>query len=342
MFDIIVIGAGPTGCTVSKILSENGLKVLLVEKFALPRYKSCSGQLIKKSIDLVKLYFGDNVPLSTMCTPFENKGMIFVDDKGKEYRFEQKGLNVWRSQFDNWLSAKAAQYGVLIKDKTSAISCSEGNNFVTVTLKDEKIHSEMARYVVDCEGIVGLIKRKINRDTPQYISTYQTYNQGSIDLDYHYFYAYLQPELSGYDAWFNVKDDYLIFGVSGEDLNELDHYYGKFIDYMIDNHHLKIERQLKIDKWLMPRIIPGCPIDYGVGRIFFAGEIAGFLNPMGEGISAGMESGYHIANAIIQNFDNLDLIYESYKEKTLPLRNYMIRQWNFLGNISHKFKYMKL
>ena len=31
------------------------------------------------------------------------------------------------------------------------------------------------------------------------------------------------------------------------------------------------------------------------GRVLFAGEIAGFLNPMGEGISAGMESGYCVA-----------------------------------------------
>ena len=31
-------------------------------------------------------------------------------------------------------------------------------------------------------------------------------------------------------------------------------------------------------------------IDYGVGRILFAGEVAGFLNPMGEGISCGMEN----------------------------------------------------
>ncbi len=48
MYDVIVVGAGATGCTAAKTLSENGYKVLLVEKFKMPRYKSCSGQLIKK------------------------------------------------------------------------------------------------------------------------------------------------------------------------------------------------------------------------------------------------------------------------------------------------------
>lgn len=48
MYDVIVIGAGPTGCTAAKTLSEKGYKVLLVEKFELPRYKSCSGVLQKR------------------------------------------------------------------------------------------------------------------------------------------------------------------------------------------------------------------------------------------------------------------------------------------------------
>jgi hypothetical protein len=52
-----------------------------------------------------------------------------------------------------------------------------------------------------------------------------------------------------------VKDDLLVLGVS---------------------HHLRISRQTKKEKWLMPHIRPGCCVDYGVGRIFFVGEAAGF------------------------------------------------------------------
>ena len=107
MYDVIVVGAGPAGCTASKVLAEKGYKVLLVEKFKMPRYKSCSGVLIKKSMELVKTYFGEDVPESAMCTPTENRGMIFTNDAGKEYRFEQEGLNVWRSHFDGWLDRKS-------------------------------------------------------------------------------------------------------------------------------------------------------------------------------------------------------------------------------------------
>lgn len=342
MYDIIVIGAGPAGSTAAKISAENGYKVLLVERFKMPRYKSCSGQLIKKTMDLVQDYYGESVPASVMCIPTDNRGMIFTDDKGKSFRFEQDGLNVWRSSFDQWLADKAAQSGAEVRDNITALSCKEQNGIVTVTLKGNQTYTEQAKYVIDCEGVTGTLKRKLLNHTPQYITTYQTYNQGSIDLDYHFFHAYLQPELSEYDAWFNVKDHQLVLGVSVKDSQKVEYYYKHFLNYMKEKYSLRIERQLKTDKWLMPHIRPGCSIDYGVGRIFFAGEIAGFLNPMGEGISAGMESGCHVAKAIAQYFDAPDRIYKEYKENTTALHNYMKRQWNFVAGMSDTFKEMKL
>ena len=349
MYDVIVVGAGPAGCTASKILAEKGYKVLLVEKFKMPRYKSCSGVLIKKSMELVKNYFGEDVPESAMCTPTENRGMIFTDDKGREYRFEQEGLNVWRSHFDGWLAVKARESGAEVRDGAAALSCTEQDGFVEVSLHGENNYTESARYVLDCEGVVGTLKRhiarqyagKITEELPGYITTFQTFNEGSIDLDPHYFYAYLQPELSEYDAWFNVKDDLLVLGVSVKDMNKIGYYYERFLSYMEDKHHLCISRQTKSEKWLMPHIRPGCRVDYGVGRVLFAGEIAGFLNPMGEGISAGMESGYRAALAIMEYFDNPSIACEAYRQSTENLRSYMQRQWSLVGGMAGTFREME-
>jgi len=345
MYDVIVIGAGPTGCTAAKLLSEKGYKVLLAEKFKMPRYKSCSGQLISKTINLVNTYFGESVPDYVMCTPEENRGMIFTNDKGKEFLFEQNGLNVWRSSFDNWLAEKAARSGVEIRDCTVAVSCEnyeKNTGAVTVTFKGENIYTEKAKYVINCEGVVGALKRKIKKHKPQYITTFQTFNKGSIDLDYHYFYAYLQPELSEYDAWFNVKDDFIVLGVAVKDVSKIKYFYNQFINYMKEKHNLRIDEQAKAEKWLMPYIRPGCNIDYGVGRILFAGETAGFLNPMGEGISSGIESGYCAAYAAANYFDDLEMLYACYKQNTEKLKNYMLRQWNFTARIADTFKEMRL
>lgn len=346
MYDVIVAGAGPAGSTAAKILAENGLHVLLAERQKLPRYKSCSGILIRKTMDLVRRYYGQEVPLSATCTPAENRGMIFTDDQGRAFRFEQDGLNVWRSSFDYWLTEQAAASGAEVRDGTSAVSCEEQIDSISVTLRGESSFTQQARYVLDCEGVTGAFKRKLLGSFPgnrgDLITTFQTFNRGTIQLDPHYFYAYLQPELSGYDAWFNVKDEMLVLGVSAKDAGAIEPFYRRFLSYMETHHGLQIAQQLRAEKWLMPRIRPGCPVTYGQGRVLFAGEAAGFLNPMGEGISAAMESGFCAARAVVDHFDDPDRICADYQSNTRALRAYMKRQWSFVGRMAGTFSEMIL
>ena len=56
------------------------------------------------------------------------------------------------------------------------------------------------------------------------------------------------------------------------------------------------------------------------GRVLFAGEVAGFLNPMGEGISTGREA---------------------YRQSTENLKSYMQRQWSLVGGMAGTFREME-
>lgn len=342
MYDVIVIGAGPAGSTAAKILAENGLRVMLAEKHKMPRYKSCSGQLIQKTLHLVQQHFGEAVPLSAACTPVENRGMVLHDGKGNRFVFEQSGLNVWRSAFDCWLAEKAAACGAEIREQTSAVCCADSGADVTVTFRHHgKTDTERAAYVIDCEGAVSAVKRKLTGSPAPCIITYQVYHQGRTDLDDRYFYAFLLPELSEYDAWFNVKDGRPLLGVAVRDHRQIQPYYQRFIRYMTAHHGLQIEKQLKADQWIMPKISPGCPVLYGVGRVLFAGETAGFLNPMGEGISAAIEGGFCAAKSITDHFNDTEQIYAQYQNDARALHDYMKRQWNFIGRMSDAFSEMR-
>lgn len=64
----MVVGTGPVGCITAKRLIDTGYNVLLVERMKMPREKSCSGLLIKKSIDMIESEFGKILD-SVLCRP---------------------------------------------------------------------------------------------------------------------------------------------------------------------------------------------------------------------------------------------------------------------------------
>lgn len=116
----------------------------------------------------------------------------------------------------------------------------------------------------------------------------------------------------------------------------------KFINYMKISCKLHIFKQVKEEKWLMPRIGQKCKIDYGIGRVTFAEEIADFLNPMREGISVGMDSTYNAAWAIESCFDSQANVKASYEASTRELKGCMKRKWDLVGGMAETFKNRRL
>jgi flavin-dependent dehydrogenase len=342
IYDVIVIGAGPTGSSAARKLAMDGFKVLLVEQFKMPKRQIDSGLLIKKTENLIKSYFKEDVPESVTCSPRTSKGMILTVDDGQEFKYEQPTLNVWRNSFDMWLVEKAIDVGAELRDETVVISCEERENDVIVKLRGKTDYAEKAKVVISCDGAVGTIKKKLTGKDSDKVFVYETFNKGSIDLDVDYFYTYLQPDLAEHSAWFNVKDDYLIFGVAGKDIGKIDYYYSTFINYMKLKHKAHIDITERQERWTMAAPLPGCPINYGKGRVLFAGESAGFMNPISEGLSSAIGGGYAAAEAIFKagNFD-MKLIYAEYKKALAEFEDYMKRQWSLMGSKSSKFAYMK-
>ncbi|OEC85293.1 MULTISPECIES: NAD(P)/FAD-dependent oxidoreductase [Methanobacterium] len=344
MYDVMVIGAGPAGCMAAKRLADAGYGVLLVERMSIPREKSCSGILIKKSIKVIKNEFG-KIPDSVLCKPNISKGIVITNEKGQTFKFESDGLNVWRSLFDEWLALKAQNAGAELRQSTSAIACAEKHDYVSVKLHDSEIYEEKARIVVACDGADSNIKRDLFKKPKNYVFTYQTFCRGTIDLDHDFFHAFLDPQLSQYDAWFNVKDDLLILGVGVKEPALMKMYHSRFLSFLNSQFNAKIESCVKEEVGIMPGVTSGCPVNLGTGRILFAGEAANFLNPIGEGISSALASGYAAAEAVksaykTNNFSVKSLI-DTYNYNISPEKEYMTRQWTILAGMSSKFSYMK-
>lgn len=344
MYDTIVVGAGPAGATAAKLLADGQQSVLLVERKGLPRYKSCSGVLIGRTIQLVHELFGGDVPTQATCTPIVSRGMVFVDDLGHERRFEQDGLNVWRSGFDGWLTAQAQEAGAQVRDRTSVVAVEDHGDYVEALLRspgrrDERVR---ARHGVVCDGAAGTLRTKLTGSTWERVLTYQSYHRGSLGVNPAYFYAYLQREFSSYDAWLNVKDGLIITGVAVLNPSEAPAYHARFQAFLQQEAGFFSEDILGIDRWVMPRIQPGCPLMLGHGRVMYCGEAAGFLNPMGEGISLAMDSGARAARSILACFDNPPEALEAYRKNTRFLHAHMQRQWHGVSQMASTFAVMAM
>ncbi len=53
MYDIIIVGAGPAGTVLAYLLAKAGLRVLILEKARLPRYKTCGGGITFKTVNIL-------------------------------------------------------------------------------------------------------------------------------------------------------------------------------------------------------------------------------------------------------------------------------------------------
>ena len=62
IYDAVIIGGGPCGASAAQALAKRGVSTLVLERCALPRYKSCSGMIIAKTAQLVERYFDVCIP----------------------------------------------------------------------------------------------------------------------------------------------------------------------------------------------------------------------------------------------------------------------------------------
>lgn len=338
-YDIIIIGAGPSGSMTAYNLAKD-FDVLIIEAHSLPRDKSCSGVLIKKSVDILEKYFGE-IPENVKSTPYTTNGIVIFDEFMKSQDFPDNGVNILRDKFDYWLVKNAANAGADLIDNSKVIKIKESNIGVTVTIKNNNVFKIDSKIVIACDGVNGNSRILTNTPKQDKVITYQKFYEAKASIDKSKFYAYISKNFSEYDAWINTKNDYIVIGTIAKTLTRAKKLHKTFILFLEKQINLQIIREVKDEAWCIPLVIPDLSILLRNRRVFFAGEAAGFLKPFGEGISIGLTSGLCLSDAILKQKSLESIIYEEiekiYRKNMSKEIEHMKRQWNFLKNFYPHF-----
>ncbi|SDQ17196.1 geranylgeranyl reductase family protein [Actinopolyspora saharensis] len=153
VWDVAVVGAGPAGATAALVAAENGCSVLLLEREAIPRYKTCGGGLVGASLAAL--------PEDADVRICDEVSRVTLSMHGRRERTMPSrpplAKMVFRSEFDAALVERAGRSGVTVRDKCLVKGVEGGADGVSLRLGNgEVLH---ARTVVGADGSASRVAR---------------------------------------------------------------------------------------------------------------------------------------------------------------------------------------
>ena len=169
--DVVVIGGGPAGSTVSTLLAKAGVSVELFERETFPRFH-IGESLIPETYWVLKDL--DMLPKMQASHFVKKYSVQFVNSEGREsapfYFWDNKPhecsqtWQVVRSEFDQMMLENAREHGVNVHEGVRVHDVIfEGDRAVGVRIKDgEGFREVRAKVVVDASGQNGLLMNRLN------------------------------------------------------------------------------------------------------------------------------------------------------------------------------------
>jgi len=151
-FDVAVVGTGPAGCVTAIQLARSGVRVALVDKATLPRYKTCGGGVVGRARRLLPV---DIAPVVVReCRHAEIN--VLDQDLGFVCERDRPIVSMtMRSELDYFLARAAAEAGATVLAPTEIRGFRPGKACVLETADG----SLTASLVVAADGATSFVSR---------------------------------------------------------------------------------------------------------------------------------------------------------------------------------------
>jgi geranylgeranyl reductase family protein len=307
--EVIVAGAGPAGATAAARLAEAGVRVLLVERSALPRNKPCGGGLSAR----VLTRFPWARDIFARVDTHAVSELYLEGPSGAVFRMTSPTpavLLIRRLEFDGALARRAVDAGATLEAPVEIGQASQDADGVTLRTRDGR--SLRAPIVIAADGVNSVIARRLGmnpgwpaanvaldmmEEAPQ--ANLRASEPGTLSVFYGFGgahgYAYIFPKV----AHVNVGIGYLLSYFRERVARAPYDLQREFVAYLRDRGMVEGESERR---FFTPFMIPvGGPLrTTAEGRVLLAGDAGGFVNGFSaEGIYYAMVTGELAASAVL-------------------------------------------
>ena len=173
-YDVVVIGAGPAGATVSAILAEQGHSVVVLERETFPRFHIGESLIPETYWTLERLGLIDELKRSAYPKKYS---VQFVSDGSKEsapFYFDQhndhESSQTWqveRADFDMMMVKNAVRKGANVRTQAHVLELIfEGETAVGVRVKlsggeGAEVREVRCQVVIDCSGTTAFLSHRL-------------------------------------------------------------------------------------------------------------------------------------------------------------------------------------
>jgi len=360
-YDVVIVGAGPSGSTAAKNLAENGKKVLIIDKQKFPRDKPCGGAIptrVMKQFPYVEEFI-DSISYGSYTHSSSLKYTL------KFVREKPFLATVIRKDFDDGLVKLAVNAGAMFLNSKAVKDVTTQKDKVVLLLDDnEKIE---AKIVLGCDGMRSIVAEKTNlckkmddicisvvQEQPMSIQQLQKYF-----TDKKIVHLFIKTQgIAGY-GWIFPKKKHINIGMgqfesavdSSKPRPNLKESYKKYIKLLKEKKMLPKDFPIENVKG---GTLPVFPLKKTYSdRVLICGDAAGFINSItGEGIYYAMASGEMAANVALESLDSDDMSSEflsKYQDlwydkfgKDLKLLGRFNKMWGIVRLLSKDLKFAKL
>src|SRR5262245_62239814 len=156
--DVIVAGTGPAGATAARRLARTGVRVLVLERDALPRQKPCGGGISTRVLSRFPW-----LPDALTRIPTHAVSSLYLEGpSGSVFRMQSNGpavMLIRRVEYDYMLASLAREAGAEIVAPAAVAQASEDADGVTLKTRDGR--EFRAPIVIAADGVNSVIARRL-------------------------------------------------------------------------------------------------------------------------------------------------------------------------------------